>query len=107
MPAPIPMELPPPLADAWDWQLRARCRTDDAALFFHPDNERGRERTARARAAKQICDLCPVRDQCRSYAEKAGERYGTWGGLSEDDRKAYRRRSQWAMENGVRPRVAG
>ncbi|WP_374229671.1 WhiB family transcriptional regulator [Rhodococcus opacus] len=107
MPAPIPMELPPPVTDAWDWQLQAQCRTADAALFFHPDNERGQARSSRAHAAKQVCAKCPVRDLCRSYAMKAGERYGTWGGLSEDDRKTYERRKVWMLESGVSPRIAG
>ncbi|QYB07416.1 WhiB family transcriptional regulator [Rhodococcus sp. USK10] len=105
MPAPIPMNLPAPLTAEWDWQLHARCRATDIGLFFHPDNERGRERSARAKAAKQICARCPVQDRCQAHAIEAGEHYGTWGGLSEDDRKSFRRRPSHV--NQVNPRIAG
>ncbi|WP_328799825.1 WhiB family transcriptional regulator [Rhodococcus sp. WAY2] len=107
MPAPIPMKLPAPTAEAWEWQLQAQCRGANAALFFHPDNERGRERSARAKAAKQVCARCPVQVRCRTHAIEAGEHYGTWGGMSEDDRKGYRRRSAIMRESHDSPLIAG
>ncbi|MEU7219930.1 WhiB family transcriptional regulator [Nocardia iowensis] len=72
--------------DAWDWQMRGSCRTEDPAVFYHPDGERGKARLARAKRAKEICRTCPVLAQCRGYALKTREPHGIWGGLSEEER---------------------
>jgi WhiB family transcriptional regulator, redox-sensing transcriptional regulator len=73
-------------AEAWDWQLSARCRGEDPSIFFHPDGERGHKRKRRQRRAKDLCNECPVAIQCRQHALTFHERFGTWGGLSEDER---------------------
>jgi WhiB family redox-sensing transcriptional regulator len=73
-------------AEAWNWQLAARCRGEDPSIFFHPDGERGRARKRRQRRAKDLCAECPVAVQCRHHAFTFHERFGTWGGLSEDER---------------------
>lgn len=57
-----------------------------SATFFHPPNERGEEREARINNAKTICRTCPVADECLTHALAIPEPYGTWGGLSEDER---------------------
>ena len=72
------------------WRLRAACRSVDSAVFFSPDAERGRAREAREARAKAICARCPVIRECAAYVLTAGERYGVWGGLSEQDRLALR-----------------
>jgi len=58
----------------------------DSAVFFHPERERGQKRAARERAAKQVCDHCPVKLQCAAHALTVREAYGTWGGMSETER---------------------
>jgi WhiB family redox-sensing transcriptional regulator len=73
-------------AEAWTWQLSARCRGADTAMFFHPDGERGRSRRQREREAKQLCAQCSVVVQCRDYSLTFREPYGVWGGLTEDER---------------------
>lgn len=78
--------LPAATTDAWDWQLRARCRGMDSALFFHPEGERGPTRAWRIRTAKAVCAECPVVQECRTQALNVGEQYGIWGGLSESER---------------------
>ena len=78
--------LPVPVSDVWDWQMRGACRGMDSALFFHPEGERGRARADREARAKEVCDTCPVLDQCRRHALAAHEPYGVWGGLSESER---------------------
>jgi WhiB family redox-sensing transcriptional regulator len=78
--------LPGPLASHWDWQLLGACRDADSALFFHPDNARGGERSRREAAAKQVCGSCVVRTECREHALRVREPYGVWGGLSETER---------------------
>lgn len=71
------------------WELQARCRSEDAALFFGPNRfEPKRERLAREAAAKEICHDCPALAACREHALRTGEAYGVWGGLGETERRA-------------------
>lgn len=70
----------------WEWRIEARCRTEDPSLFFHPDGERGNDRQRRQQLARQVCSVCPVMLQCREHAIAFQEGFGTWGGLSEDER---------------------
>ncbi|MEV7175203.1 WhiB family transcriptional regulator [Kitasatospora sp. NPDC093679] len=88
---------------SWAWQRRAACRGKDAALFFHPAGERGEHGQEREDAAKRVCTRCPVRGQCLEYALAADERYGIWGGLTEDERRVLSAR---ARRRG-RPATAG
>jgi WhiB family transcriptional regulator, redox-sensing transcriptional regulator len=67
------------------WQDHANCLGLDSDLFF-PD--RG-ESTAEAKA---ICAACAVRDECLEYALASGQKFGIWGGTSERERRAIRRR---------------
>lgn len=80
-----------------EWQLHARCRYEDPSLFFHPDGERGWARKNRQQRARAICAACPVARECGEYSISFQEAFGTWGGLSEDDRKRY-------LQDGVRRR---
>ncbi|MGS2645915.1 WhiB family transcriptional regulator [Streptosporangium sp. G12] len=61
-------------------------------LFFGPDGERQPERDLRERKAKAICAQCLVRSECLDYALSRPEKYGTYGGLNEDERASERRR---------------
>ena len=86
--------LPGPNSDFWDWQLLAACRGEDPSAFFHPDGERGPARAAREKAAKAICNTCPIKTKCADHALEVREPYGVWGGLSEEDREViYSRRT--------------
>lgn len=76
----------------WGWQDDASCRGEDLVLFFGPDGERQPERQVREEKAKLICRGCPVRTCCLDYAVSRPEKFGTWGGLNEDERVAERRR---------------
>lgn len=78
--------IPTPSAHEWDWQLHARCRGADSAVFFSPHGERGRARARRVEKAKNLCRECPVLATCREYAINAGEPYGVWGGLDSAER---------------------
>lgn len=73
-------------AEAWGWQLSARCRGTDTSVFFHPDGERGLRRRRRQQNAKRFCAQCPVVMQCLEYSLRFREPYGIWGGISEDER---------------------
>jgi WhiB family redox-sensing transcriptional regulator len=78
--------LPVPVAEIWDWQLRAACRDVDAAMFFPPDRERGPHRATREAQARRVCARCPVIAECRRHALAVHEPYGVWGGLTEAER---------------------
>jgi WhiB family redox-sensing transcriptional regulator len=82
----MPYRLAPASAEAWDWRLKARCRSEDPNLFFHPDGERGSARKHRQQLANRVCADCPVIRHCRDHSIWYQEAFGTWGGLSEDER---------------------
>jgi hypothetical protein len=42
-------------------------------------------------AAKKACSMCPVREECLTWALHR-ERHGIWGGTSEKERQVIRRR---------------
>jgi WhiB family redox-sensing transcriptional regulator len=72
-----------------DWRPEAACRGVDPELFFASDEIVNRqERLEREAEAKAVCLKCTVRSQCLSYALDAGERYGIWGGLTAQERRA-------------------
>ncbi len=67
--------------------MEAACRQVDTTLFYSPEGERGPRKERREAAAKQICGSCKVVELCAAYAIATREPYGTWGGLSENDRR--------------------
>ncbi len=75
--------------DRWaDWQEFAACAGDQGALFYPPlQQERKAVRLARERQAKAICQTCTVREECLDHALHVGERYGIWGGLTDQERR--------------------
>ena len=81
-----------PPRPSWAWQDAGAYRGKDIVLFFGPDGERQPEREVRERKAKAVCAACPVRAECLTYAVSRPEKYGTWGGLNEEERASERRR---------------
>ncbi|WP_405578561.1 WhiB family transcriptional regulator [Streptomyces sp. NBC_01190] len=73
------------------WQQKAACRTEDPELFF-PVGQSGPAKL-QTRQAMGVCARCPVRERCLSDALAAGDTSGVWGGTTEDERRAIRRRS--------------
>jgi WhiB family redox-sensing transcriptional regulator len=73
-----------------DWRHRAICRNEDPDLFF-PIGTTG-PALLQIEQAKAVCHRCPVMDQCRQWAMESGQDIGVWGGLSEDERRAAKRR---------------
>lgn len=74
------MTLTATTADRQPWWTAAACRNVDPDLF-HP--ERG-ESTA---AAKAVCARCPVRLECLDWALTHHEKFGIWGGFSDQERR--------------------
>ena len=67
------------------WQADALCSQTDPEAFFP-------EKGGSTRDAKRICTQCTVRDECLEFALDNDERFGIWGGLSERERRKFRRR---------------
>ncbi|MFJ7956422.1 WhiB family transcriptional regulator [Streptomyces sp. NPDC096319] len=79
--------LPGRAEHEWAWQRAAACRGLGTEVFFHPEGERGESRVNRERAAKAVCDRCPVRAQCLRHAVSVSEPYGVWGGRTVSERQ--------------------
>jgi WhiB family redox-sensing transcriptional regulator len=74
-----------------DWRHNAVCREEDPELFF-PIGNTGPS-LLQIEEAKAVCRRCPVLDQCLQWAFESGQDHGVWGGLSEDERRAMKRRA--------------
>lgn len=73
-----------------DWRVEAECKGVDPELFFSSEDlPNKQDRIEREGAAKAVCGRCVVRSECLSYAIAAGERYGIWGGLNPQERRAH------------------
>ncbi|MFI2374519.1 WhiB family transcriptional regulator [Streptomyces sp. NPDC018964] len=73
-----------------NWRERAACRTEDPDLFF-PIGTTG-PALMQAEQAKAVCRRCPVREPCLRWALDTGQSIGVWGGTSETERRALKRR---------------
>ncbi|MCB5163991.1 WhiB family transcriptional regulator [Streptomyces bambusae] len=67
------------------WQVGALCAQTGPEFFFPEPGTSVRE-------AKRLCAACPGRAACLEYALANDERFGVWGGLSEQERQVLRRR---------------
>ncbi|MEU3520660.1 WhiB family transcriptional regulator [Streptomyces sp. NPDC006654] len=66
-------------------------REEDPELFF-PIGNTG-PALIQIEEAKSVCHRCPVMDQCLQWALEFGQTDGVWGGLSEAERRAMKRRA--------------
>ena len=73
-----------------DWRHDAICRDEDPELFF-PIGTSG-PALLQVEQAKAVCRRCPVTSECLSRALESGQDAGVWGGMSEDERRAEKRR---------------
>lgn len=86
MPDIINLAHAPTRANNWEpWQDDAACIDEDPELFFP---EPGDPRTAVA--AAECCAICPVAEQCLTYALENRIDEGIFGGLSAVARKTLR-----------------
>ena len=74
-----------------DWRNRAACLDEDPELFF-PIGNTG-PALLQIEEAKAVCRRCEVVDTCLKWALETGQDAGVWGGLSEDERRALKRRN--------------
>jgi WhiB family redox-sensing transcriptional regulator len=74
-----------------DWRDRAACRDEDPELFF-PVGTSG-PALLQIAEAKAVCRRCPVSSECLKWALASGQDAGVWGCMSEDERRALKRRN--------------
>ncbi|MFE6270460.1 WhiB family transcriptional regulator [Streptomyces goshikiensis] len=74
-----------------NWRARSVCKDEDPDLFF-PIGNTG-PALLQIEEAKAVCRRCPVMETCLRWALESGEESGVWGGLSEDERRAMKRRA--------------
>ena len=77
--------------DNMDWRHKAVCRDEDPELFFPVGNSG--PALAQIADAKLVCNRCPVTTDCLTWALDSGQDAGVWGGMSEDERRALKRRN--------------
>jgi WhiB family redox-sensing transcriptional regulator len=73
-------ELPSDVSPPDLWQDRAACYGLDPEIFFPTTEEE-------AGLALSYCGVCRVREVCLAWAVRNGERYGVWGGTTEQLRR--------------------
>jgi len=74
-----------------DWRHAAACLDEDPELFF-PIGSTG-PALVQTETAKAVCAQCDVSGQCLQWALRTHQEAGVWGGMSEDERRALRRRT--------------
>jgi len=68
------------------WREKARCRGLDSGRFF----PKGKT----AITTLKICNQCSVKQECYDYAMAGIVMAGIWGGTTEPERKADKRRGR-------------
>lgn len=73
------------------WQVDAKCGGQDPAMWMPVDGQQGQtadviasRNRVRHDAAKRVCGLCPVREDCldwvlQGFLHGGVKQYGTWG----------------------------
>ncbi len=82
-----------------DWRHQAECRNEDPELF-HPIGATG-PALLQIEDAKAVCRRCPVIESCLEFALRAGIDQGVYGGMSEDERRALKRRAARARQRAA------
>lgn len=86
--ATLPSTLDRPAARAPYFDGTQACISDPDAWFPAKGNNRA------ITAAKRECAECPFRDPCLAFALADSNLEGVWGGTTDADRRAIRRRAR-------------
>lgn len=81
------------------WRDRAACLREDPELFFPVGNSGLMDE--QIAEAKAVCGQCRVTRQCLDWAVLTGQVHGVWGGTTEGERRAMRRREICQVLNAV------
>lgn len=68
-----------------EWKKDANCLNMDTSLFF---SELGSNVLPFVR---EVCDACPVIEECLWYANETGSDHGVFGGMTPTERRLWRR----------------
>lgn len=68
------------------WREKAACRVGEKIFFPAGEYEDKITRKRREAAAKKICAICVVKEQCLKDAFTNEEPFGIWGELTEEER---------------------
>jgi WhiB family redox-sensing transcriptional regulator len=74
-----------------NWQRWAACRGTDGDDWFPVGNTHDAQ--AQIEECRAVCRRCPVMESCLQFALETGQEAGVWGGMSEDERRALKRRA--------------
>jgi WhiB family redox-sensing transcriptional regulator len=69
-----------------EWQERGLCAQTDPDAFYP---ELGKP----SAPAKRICRNCEVQQQCLEFALANNEEFGIWGGTTERERRALKKKA--------------
>jgi WhiB family redox-sensing transcriptional regulator len=75
-----------------DWKLQGECTKYPWGTMFPDPGD-----TDVIATAKAVCNACPVRVDCLTWAIEKHEYYGVWGGETEEERKEMRRETKPGM----------
>lgn len=70
------------------WTQSAECAKPGQPLMFPHEGD-----TVGVEQAKDVCNRCPVRQQCLDEALGRRESFGIWGGMTTDERRALLRQT--------------
>jgi WhiB family redox-sensing transcriptional regulator len=74
------------ISSSHDWMAEANCLNMDTDLWFP---EFGGNYSP---FAKEVCNACPVAEECLWYANEIGAQHGMFGGLTPNQRHEWRRK---------------
>lgn len=77
-----------------NWRDKAACLTVNPELFFPVGNTGAA--LEQIQRAKAVCARCTVANSCLQFALETNQDSGIWGGLSEEERRALKRRGNRA-----------
>ena len=55
-------------------------------LYFPEEIEDPEKRAVSIKLAKALCNACPIKDECFTYAIETNQRFGIWGGTQGHER---------------------
>lgn len=76
----IESELPASID--WEWRADALCAKNiSPTLDWFPKKHK------KANAEKNVCAVCPVRQECVTYSVVTWQPWGVWGGYNDRERR--------------------
>src|SRR5581483_5535604 len=75
-----------PLVNKESWCQKALCAEVGPWDLWFP------EKGGSTKDAKRVCAGCPVKVECLDYALRTDQRFGIWGGFSEQERRRLKRK---------------